>query len=211
MADPTPKNALQILPESYQCTGTVDLFKQKGLALGLNLAGIVLFVIVYLPLFLLVSGLRGQQTGFVFEINTIGQIILILFWGLIFMTVLIILHEAAHGLFFWIYTRQMPKFAYKLTYAYAAAPGWYIRRNAYRVVATAPIFMLSGIGLILCLFIPLSWLMPVVLFISINIASAIGDLYVYMRLLHLPENAYIVDEGDRMSFFTEVFPDTEMV
>ena len=197
------KHATQTLPENYTCSGTIDIFQQKGLALTLNLVGIFLFMAVYVLLLILVAWIRGVHNLPLFKINSeqVGQIIL---WGLLFLVGLVVLHEAAHGLFFRIYTGAMPKFAYKITYAYAAAPGWYIRRNAYRVIAMAPIFLLSGSVVLLSLFLPITWAATLILFASLNIASAVGDLYVYMRLLHLPEDAYIMDEGDRMAFYTLV-------
>ena len=201
--EPKPqKYATQTLPADYVCVGTVDIFQQKGLALALNLVGLFLFIAAYAVLLVLIAWVRGVQNLPLFEIGSGQQVLWVLLWGLIYIVVLVVLHEAAHGLFFRIYTGVMPKFAYKFTYAYAAAPDWYIRRNAYRVVAMAPIFLLSGSVVLLSLIVPINWVVPLIMFASLNIASAVGDLYVYLRLLRLPENAYIKDEGDRMAFYT---------
>lgn len=194
--------AVQTLPETYQLKETIDLSKQKKLALGLNLAGIGLFIVIFYLLSFIVSIVRGVESLPLFSMTS-SKTAWLSFLGIIAgFIALIILHEAAHGLFFWLYTRKMPKFAMKLSYAYAAAPDWYIRLNAYRIVATAPIFMITGLGLLISLFAPVSWLMGLILFMSINFASAIGDIYVILRLWKVPESTYIQDAGDRMSFFT---------
>jgi hypothetical protein len=195
--------ALQTLPELYQPKETTDLSKQKKLALGLNLAGIGIFIVIFYLLTFIVSMARGLDSMPLFSMTGTTSAWLSLLGIIAGFIALIVLHEAAHGLFFWFYTRSMPKFAMKLSYAYAAAPDWFIRRNAYRIVATAPIFIITGLGLLICLFAPVTWLMGLILFMSINFASAIGDLYVILRLWKVPESTYIQDAGDRMTFFTQ--------
>jgi hypothetical protein len=60
---------------------------------------------------------------------------------------------------------RKPKFAFKVWYAYATAPGWYLPRNQYAVVAIAPLVVLSLLGIILFLaFVPAGLLTPVLLF-----------------------------------------------
>ncbi len=201
--EPTKPLALQTLPEIYQPQETIDLSKQKKLALGLNLAGMGLFVVIFFSFIFIVSIVRGLESLPLFNITGSTEAWLFLLGILGGFIALIVLHEAAHGLFFWIYTRSMPIFAMKLSYAYAAAPDWYIRRNAYRVVAMAPILIITGLGLLICLFAPVSWLMGLILFMSVNFASAVGDLYVMLRLWKVPESTYIQDAGDRMTFFHE--------
>lgn len=195
--------ALQTLPETYQLQETIDLRKQKKLALGLNLAGMGLFVVIFFIFTFIVSFVRGLKSMPLFNMtgSTTAWLVLLGFIG--GFLALIVLHEAAHGLFFWIYTRKLPKFAMNLSYAYAAAPEWFIRRNAYRIVTLAPILIITGLGLLICLFAPVAWLMGLILFMSINFASAIGDIYVMFRLLKVPESTYIQDAGDRMTFFTQ--------
>ncbi len=194
------------LPETYQLRETIDLSKQKQLALWLTLAGIILFAASFLLLTCIMAVGRGMGDIIVFSFNENTLPWVVLFWGIGVFFVLIILHEAAHGFFFWLYTRTMPKIAVKLSYAYAAAPDWYIRRNKYGIVSMAPVVLISGLGLLLCVFAPPAWLMPVIFFMSINFASSVGDLYVFIRLLKLPKDAYIQDAGDRMAFFTRYPP-----
>ncbi len=51
------------------------------------------------------------------------------------LIVTLVLHELVHGLCFWSFTRDRPRFGWKLIYAYAAAPGWYLPRGRYLTVA----------------------------------------------------------------------------
>jgi hypothetical protein len=201
-----PNHALQTLPEPYQAQATIDIKNQRKLALTLNLTGILLFLLVFNLMTRTVYKLRGIEPQSSFTITADSLWWLPLFSIILGFIFLIILHEAAHGLFFWIYTKKMPKFALHLSYAYAAAPDWYIRRNAYLVIALAPIVLITGLGWLLFVFVPGSWLMPLALFTSINIASSIGDLYVVYRLMKMPQSAHIQDEGDRMTFFVRETP-----
>lgn len=196
-----PALATKSLPAQYVLQQRIDIVQQKGLVILLNLFGLALFLIAYLIFNLIIASLRGLQRITIFSISAETSWGWLLFGLLFGLVSLVVLHEAAHGLFFWIYTGNKPLFAFRWTHAYAAAPDWYIRRNAYIVTALAPIFLLSGLGLLVSLFVPQDWLASLVLYISINFASAIGDLYVFYRLLQVPSSTYICDEGDRMTFY----------
>lgn len=197
-------NAIQTLPEEYKSDEIIDIAKQVGLAIAMNVVGILLFFIAYTVLFRLVRNIRSMDSMQFFKLEGLADTFLIILAAILFMAALIILHEAAHGIFFWRYTGAMPKFAFKLSYAYAAAPDWYITRNAYLVIGAAPVVLITVIGFLCCLIIPASFLVPVVLFISLNFASSVGDFYVLLRLMTKPANTYVKDEGDKMTFYRPV-------
>jgi hypothetical protein len=194
-------NAIQTLPEGYESDEIIDIAKQVGLSIVMNVVGLLLFFIAYTVLFRLVRNIRSVASMQFFKFQGLGDTFLIILAAILFMAALIILHEAAHGLFFWRYTGTMPKFAFKISYAYAAAPDWYIPRNAYLVIGAAPVVFITVIGFLCCLFIPASMLVPLVLFISLNFASSVGDFYVLLRLMTKPSNTYVKDEGDKMTFY----------
>ena len=198
------ENAIQTLPDGYEAVETIDIAKQVGLAIGMNIVGLILFVFSYPIFFRLVRNIRSVSSMQFFKFEGLSNLILIIIGGIVFMAALIILHEAAHGLFFRLYTGKMPKFAVKLSYAYAAAPDWYIRRNAYFIIGAAPAVLITAIGFLSCLFVHPSWLVPIVLFISLNFASSVGDFYVLLRLMANSPDIYVQDEGDKMTFYEPV-------
>ena len=199
------ENALKILPDGYESVETIDIAKQTGLAIGMNIVGLLLFFGSFLVFYRMVRDIGSAPSMQFFKIEGLSNVMLVLFGGIVFIAALIILHEAAHGVFFRIYTGVMPKFAVKLSYAYAAAPDWYIRRNACLVIGAAPAVIITVIGLFCCLFAHPSWLVAIVLFVSLNFASSVGDFYVVLRLLRQPADLYVQDEGARMTFFRPGF------
>ena len=201
------ENAVQSLPDGYEPIVTIDIAKQTGLAIGLNIVGLILFFLSYPIFFRIVRNIRSTASTQFFKSGDLANLVLIVIGGIFFMAALIILHEAIHGLFFRLYTGVMPKFAVKLSYAYAAAPDWYIRRNAYLLIGAAPALFITVIGFLSCLFVQPSWLVPIVLFISLNFASSVGDFYVLLRLMTQSPEVYIQDEGAKMTFYQPVVTD----
>ena len=192
------------LPDSYQSTEIIDIAKQTGLAIGMNVVGILLFLFSYFFFFRIVKDMRSDSAMQFFKVEGWIGFLWVLLGAVVFIVVLIFLHEAAHGLFFRIYTGEMPKFAVKLSYAYAAAPDWYIQRNAYLIIGAAPAVLITLVGLFCCLFVHPSWLVGIVLFISLNFSSSVGDFYVLLRLMTKPADVYVKDVGDKMTFYQPV-------
>jgi len=118
----------------------------------------------------------------------------------------IVLHELTHGLALRSYGAR-PKYGvmWKEMMFYATAPGHAFRRNAYLVIALAPLVGLSVLGLIL-LALPLpGWLLWIIIFCaSLNAGSAIGDLWLVRVALGYPPVALIVDEKDGLRVFMPV-------
>lgn len=119
---------------------------------------------------------------------------------LMFLIVIITIlaHEAVHG---FVYTRL----GYKVTYgmsgqlgaAFAAAFQQFQTRNHNLLVALAPLFVLTPLGLLLLtsshLFIQRIGF-TIALF---NTGGAIGDLYLAYRLLRLPKQALLYDANEQ--------------
>jgi hypothetical protein len=117
------------------------------------------------------------------------------------LAVMLVMHELAHGLLFWIFTRQRPRFGLRLAYAYAAAPDWFLPRNHYLPVALAPLALLSLAGLLVLPFMPAGWLLLWWFFLTGNASGAVGDLYVAGWLLRQSPTVLVKDYGDRIDVF----------
>ena len=164
------------LPEHYRLHRRLTILDRKSLIL-LNVWGIVIFLVLSIFFPLLAGWLRaeGEPAGASLEMT--GWVGIVSFLGLLLgvMLVMIVLHEGLHGLFFWLFTREKPKFAFKGFYAYAAMPDWYFPKKEYLITALAPlvgITLLSITGLAL---LP-GWADAALVWLLIlNTSGAVGD------------------------------------
>ena len=198
----------QTLPEGYQPTKEINLAKDKVLALGLNIAGIILFLIVFGVLGWLVNKVRPGLLGDTLTINLGIELL----WGLLAIIGLtfgnLIVHESIHGLFFWLFTGSRPSFGLRLTYAYAAAPSWYIPRGYYRVIGLAPLVIIDLVCLLLIAVAPAGWIVPLALVIALNTSGAVGDLLVIAVVSRSAPDCLINDRGDGVIIYEKSRADT---
>lgn len=200
--------AAKHLPAGYQEYLTINLAKNKLLFVLLNIAGLALFVgfgwlFVQITLLLRPDAAPLMQ---VLDDSSGGGVMFTLpfawVWGTLLALLLVpVLHEAAHGLCFWLFTRDRPRFAYNVFYAYAAAPDWYIPRNPYLIVGLAPLVLLSLVGVGLLPLVPQPSVPLLVAFLVLNAAGAVGDLAIICWLLFQPSNLLARDTGDAITLY----------
>ena len=172
-------------------------------ALILSVAGIVLFFIFGGLFGYAIVQMRPQDTGQITHITISGLgLLLAILAALAINVVVIVLHEAVHGVFFWLFTGSRPGFAFKIWYAYASAPDWYLPRRLYFIVALAPLVGLSALGLALVPFVPAGALLALLLFLTMNASGAVGDIAVAIWLLSQPPACLVNDHGDAVTFYT---------
>lgn len=203
----------KVLPVGYAPRGTLNLAKNKRALIGLTLAILPLFALsgwLFLRLALLVrsdQATRDTLTGVVTRLPDHGLAVTVTPpWLLAFAVALLLLpllHEAVHGAAFWFITRERPTFAYKVLYAYAAAPGWYIGRTPYVIVA---LVALTLGGLALLPVIPAGLVPALVGFLTFNAAGAVGDLAVVGWLAVRSATTLVRDEGDAITLYSPALP-----
>lgn len=195
--------ATQILPSGYRSIGTLDINKNERLLLLLNLAGMAGLVASGWLFLKVLAWLRPYDSAlaFRFQLHSIAGIIFLTGSILGLLVFHIILHEAIHGVFFWLFTRSRPRFAFRWTHAYAAAPGWYIPRNFYLITALAPLVLISLAGILLFAFGPPAWLLPTWFVLMMNAGGAVGDLLVAGWLLRQPAGCLAQDRGDAVTLY----------
>jgi len=193
----------QELPNDYCLVGAIDLIRDRSLLIKMNLAGIILFFLTGWLLnqyvaYVRINDIDDFNIRFAFDLKNLFYSFIIL---MIVIFIMVILHEGLHGVFFWAFTRSRPKFALKGFYAYAAAPDWYIPKNAYMIVALAPFLMISFMGIYLISFIPVSIVFPMIVLLTLNASGSVGDLWVFFWLLFKPGQYYLLDQGDKIKLF----------
>jgi len=117
--------------------------------------------------------------------------------------VYIIAHEGVHGIFFWITTHQFPRFGFGGSYAFAAAPDWFIPGKNYFWIGAAPLVVLSILGLILIPFINPNFVLLWIIGLLVNATGSAGDIYVLNVLLHSEGNLYVRDSGDIITIYRQ--------
>ncbi len=195
--------ATRTLPVGYRKIGTLDVSKNERLLLLLNLAGLVGLAFSGWLFFRILVWLRPTDTAsaFRFEIRSIGGTVFLIGVVIVLMVFHIILHEAIHGLFFWLFTRSRPQFAFRWVYAYAAAPDWYIPRNLFLITTLAPLILISLAGLVVFFAAPTAWLLPAWFVIIMNAGGAVGDMLVAGWLVGQPPACLAQDRGDAVTLF----------
>jgi hypothetical protein len=118
------------------------------------------------------------------------------------LTILILpLHEGIHGLFFWIFSRSRPVFGLRPLYAYAGAPTWFFPKGQFAITTLAPLVVIGAAGLLLLLLAPISWVLMIVLLVASNTGGAVGDLFVFFRLLKSSPTSFANDTGEVVTFY----------
>ena len=191
-------NPTKELPEDYQLLYSLNLSKNILALIALNAAALPVFFIagwVFVRLGILLRPAYWQN-GDILALGG-GELAGVL----IAIIVMLLLHEAVHGIFFWIYTRERPRFGFHGLYAYAAAPDWYLPRTKYLVVGLSPLVLISVFGVVVMPITPLVGFPALLTLLVLNTAGAIGDIYVTLRLLLGAKDVLINDHGDKFAVY----------
>lgn len=193
---------VQELPANYKKVGAIDITKDRRLLVLLNLLAVIGLVIAGWFFLRATAWLRpGALERLSFNMSSLTDVMALLAAAIVLLALHVILHEAIHGFFFWIFTRSRPQFAFRLTHAYAAAPDWYIPRNAYLVTSLAPLVLISLGALVLLRFAPATWFLPIWFVATMNAAGSVGDIGVAAWLLLQPPTCLANDKGDAVTLY----------
>jgi len=186
----------QTLPTGYVQSGEINLKKNKHLTILLNIGAFIVFILMFYMLTGFTALVRPDITNFS-ETITIKKML-----GALGLTVIVlILHEIIHGLFFWIFSHGMPEFALRPLYAYAGAPTWFFPKRQYAITALAPLVIIGAVGLLLLLLAPINWMPMIAFLVALNTGGAVGDLFVFIRLLKCSPTSFVNDTGEVVTFF----------
>ncbi|NDJ53368.1 MAG: DUF3267 domain-containing protein [Chloroflexi bacterium] len=198
----TPQ-ATKHLPEGYTQQAKLGMDGNTWVMIGINLLSIPLLFLFGWLFIAYATAVRPSSSlafyNLVWQFQGSGSIAPLL-GVLLALALMVIVHEAAHGLFFWLFTRERPVFGMRWFAAFAGAPDWYIKRDPYLIVGLAPFVLISGLGLLLIAFGPATWALWVLLVVIINAASSAGDFAVTAWLLFQSRETLVNDTG--LSFTT---------
>ena len=194
----------QDLPASYAKVWSLDLTTNQTAAVILNIAAFPLFLVfgwifVEIAVFLR-PGIIGRINFAQLASHQILSFIVIL----VVVVGVMVLHEAIHGAFFWIFTKSKPVFGLKLLFAYAGAPQWYIPRNQYAFIGIAPFLFMTIIGFLIIFFSSMLAGQLALFGMTMNAAGAVGDFYVCGKVLIQSRDVLINDTGVGFSMFARL-------
>lgn len=192
--------ATQTLPAGYSVSGAINLKENRRLLIALNLLGLPWAAVCAVFFIAMAFLLHGPSSSGDFTL-TLPFLALGIVGLIVTTAVTLVLHELVHGVFFWLFTRARPRFGIGLTYAYAAAPGWYIPRGRFLTTGLAPLIVLTAAGLLVLPIVPYPAAILLLVALFVNAAGAIGDLYMVWRIVLAPRGVLIEDQGDGVRWF----------
>lgn len=188
--------ALQTLPEDYKEILSIDLQKDKKLAILVNVLAIIIAAIMAVPMHFAVpiSTLFDMSNGL--SAYAIRFVIL-----MVAIVIYMILHELVHGITMKICGTKKVKYGFTGLYAYAGSTDYYDKRS-YIIIALAPVVVWGFVLAVTNAFVPPEWFW-VVYFIQIcNISGAAGDMYVTLKFSKLPKDILVSDYGVGMKVYS---------
>ncbi|MBE0671063.1 MAG: DUF3267 domain-containing protein [Anaerolineales bacterium] len=186
----------QTLPDGYVQSAEINLKKDMRLAILLNIGAFITFIPMFYLLSRFIALVRPDITNFSVTI-TIGKV----FSAIGLVVLVLIIHEIIHGLFFWIFSHGKPVFALRPLYAYAGAPTWFFPKRQYAITVLGPLVIIGAMGLLLLLLAPISWILMIAFLVALNTGGAVGDLFVFIRLLKCSPMSFANDTGEVVTFF----------
>lgn len=186
----------QTLPDGYIQSDEINLKKDKRLTILLNIGAFIVFILMFYLLTGFIALVRPDIKNFS-ETITIGKML-----GALGLTVVVlIIHEIIHGLFFWIFSHGRPVFALRPLYAYAGVPTWFFPKRQYAITTLSPLIIIDAVGLLLLLLAPISWTLMIAFLVALNTGGAIGDIFIFFRLLKCSPTSFANDTGEVVTFF----------
>jgi hypothetical protein len=193
------------LPSNYSKYTVLEPTKEPKFVIGAVVTAIALLLIVGWLLVLFVNALRpaalnGMRLRDLFSTTATGSSFTIppaLFrnFGLALIAG-VILHEIVHGLFYWLFSSHRPKFGFQGLIPYAAAPaGVYFPRNQFLAIGLSPLVLLTAVGLLLMVILPIAYVPFLLFFVAFNAAGAAGDLIMVIQFMPFSSDTVMEDNG----------------
>lgn len=183
----------------------LDLLNDLSLQKKVSKWSIIITIVSIIPFFvlsffspsrgesalLLPEGISESLGGFSIFVNVLLVVIVFL--------IIVVLHEAIHGLFFKIFAPEHKvNFGFKSGMAYASSPGSVFTRLQFTIIILAPFVVITT------LLIAMMFLLPhgsYQYFLILHTGACIGDFYYVYLVLKNPHLKYCEDTSVGMSLY----------
>ena len=190
------KASYKDLPEKYKEIYSVNLQKNKKIALIINMAALIIAAAMAIPAAFAVpiTNLFDMSNGILpyilkFAVLAVGSI------------TYIILHELVHGITMKLFGTNKIKYGFTGLYAFAGSDDYY-SKIPYIVIALAPVILWGLVLLVLGLIVPQSWFWVVYIIQISNISGAAGDFFVTAKFIKMPPDILVKDMGVGMTVYS---------
>lgn len=190
------KASYTYLPEGYKEIYTVNLQKNKKIALLINIAAVIIGVAMAVPVAFAVpiTSLFDISNGILpyilkFAVLAVGSV------------AYIILHELVHGITMKLFGTKKIKYGFTGLYAFAGSNDYY-SKIPYIVIALAPVVFWGLVLLVLGFIVPQSWFWVVYIIQISNISGAAGDFFVTAKFMKMPADILVKDIGVGMTVYS---------
>lgn len=193
--------AYERLPEGYELYERIDLAAEaaKPMAIfGIFLTAAMIF-----------WGIFGAKHPFseAFQMGAF-RVIFAVFGMIVGMVVYLFVHEGVHGFFIKMFSGKPPFYGKDLRKGmFYAGSHCFFGKFAYVLIALAPLIIW---GIVIALMLselsakaPQFWWYLYAIQI-LNFTGAVGDLYITWRVLRMPKEVLVQDDGISMKFFLPV-------
>lgn len=186
--------AVEALPAGYKEYYSLNIQKDKKVALLVNAMALVIAVLLIVPMNFVVP----LFSIFYADEGNIIRLVILLLLTVVYM----ILHELVHGVAMKSCGTKKVKYGFTGLYAFAGSNDYYDKRS-YIYIALAPIVLLGVLIAIINLFVPVEWFWVVYFIQVINLSGAAGDLFVTVKFSRFPKDILIKDYGVGMTVFSQ--------
>ncbi len=182
------------LPDGYSLIKTVDLQKEKKLAVLVNAMALVIAATL-IGVGVAINPINFVLSGTGSLLRPIGVLAAVI--------VYMVLHELVHGAFIKKFSGKKAKYGFTGLYAYAGSDA-FLNKREYIIVALAPVVLLGAVLLLANIILSAGWFWSVYLLQTVNISGAAGDFYITYILGKLPPDLLIQDEGFTMKMYSRM-------
>ena len=186
------------LPEGYHVIYTVNLQKDKKIAVFINVLSFIIAALMLIPasFFVSLSALFSMENGLINYFIRFACL-------LVLMILYMVLHELTHGVAMKLCGTKKIKYGFTGLYAYAGSDDFYDKKS-YIFIALAPVVLLGFILLIVNFFVSYEWFYVIYILQIINISGAAGDYFVSAKFSKMPKDILVSDSGIGMTVYSKI-------
>ena len=183
------------LPGGYRQIKKIDLIKNRREAIVVNVISAALLVVMIFIGFLIYGLKRLAELLLTDNPEELRDLTVKLAATLALCALNAALHETVHGVCMKIFCGKCRlKIGAKPFYVYVTSNAFFSKRD-YNLIAVAPILIIGISCAVLCRLVPPEWFLAIYTILSINVAGAAGDIYVFSILSRMPKDILINDTG----------------
>lgn len=120
-----------------------------------------------------------------------------------------LIHELLRGLLMRIFSGVKPIIRYVGSYPHAACEAYFGRTAQQVINIVPPVVIFLMLLVILITTADMSWKWIVWMILTVGVCSCVGDIYVFIRMMHLPEDILVQNIGPTYLIYSAAAADTQ--